>query len=196
MMFSLNDSQDGIHGLFDLRIRIQYGVVKDVQIPQLLLGHRKPKLKIRLRFGSALPEPLCKLLLIAGSQKYQQRLRRKGADRLSSLHIDAHHNVLPAFHSLSDLLPGNALVVVVDEGVLDQLTLVDHIEELLLFNKKIIYALGFARSLGAGSCGDDKVEWRTLLLHMIQNSILADAGRAGNHDKKWLCGLLNHGCGR
>lgn len=44
MVFGLHDGQDGVHGLLDLRIRVQHYVIENFQVLELLFGRLKSEL--------------------------------------------------------------------------------------------------------------------------------------------------------
>ena len=66
-------------------------------------------------------------------------------DRLGALHIHAHHDILSRGQRLADVGLGDALVLTIDAGVLQQLALGDHPLKLGGRVKVIVHAHGSRR---------------------------------------------------
>jgi hypothetical protein len=74
------------------------------------------------------------------------------------LDIDAHHHILARSQRLADVGLGDALVLAIDAGVLQQLAIDDHLLELGRGIKVVIAPVDLCGA-GRAICGcDDKVE--------------------------------------
>src|SRR5690606_38993323 len=96
---------------------------------------------------------------------------------------------------LAHLLLGDALVVVIDDGVLQQLVFLDHFGELVGRDEEVIAAVYLAGAGGARGGGDHKVERQPALLHALDDGVFADAGRPGDHNEQRLAVMMVEGVG-
>jgi hypothetical protein len=87
---------------------------------------------------------------------------------------------------VTHLLLGDPLVIAIDDGVLDELVVVDHARKFLLGDKEIILALDFACAARAGGGGHHEMEGQAALFHALQDAILPRARGAGNDDQQWM----------
>ena len=125
------------------------------------------------------------LLLRRGDQEDGHGLRHQAADGGRALHIDAQHHVQPAGQPFAHLGLGDALVVAVDHGMLQQLLLLDHLGEALDADEVVVLAVDLAGPLGAGGRRHHLVEGHAQLVHVRHDRILAHTRGAGqNHQQR------------
>ena len=136
------------------------------------------------RFGAALSQAGDQFLLRLADEKDGDGGGQQLLDRLGALHVDAHHHILTGSKGLSHVSLGNALVLTIDPGVLQQLIVSDHPLEFGGRVKIIVSSMDLVVPWCPVGGGHDKMEGETPFLHPLDDRILAGARGTGNDDEQ------------
>ena len=118
------------------------------------------------------PEVLC------GEMK---GLEEKGIST-ERLLISSNAHVIMPYHRVLDGAAGRAVKAANRLGILQELVLLHHLQELLGLNEAVVYAVDLALAGGSGRGGHGKIQLRVLAEQGLEHGALAHAGRAGNDE--------------
>ena len=161
MFLGNNDRLDDVDGLVQFASGVGHDIV-ELRDPFGFLARRVQA--DSLLFGSLcapVKQSITQILRGGGRNKDQEGLRMHLADCCRALYVKPHKHVLAVIHGLQCLVQvagGNALVVAVYNGVLDEFIVGDHPSEFTIGDKDIVYAVDFFLALGARGRCDDKVK--------------------------------------
>mmetsp|Transcript_36722 Transcript_36722/g.81701 ORF Transcript_36722/g.81701 Transcript_36722/m.81701 type:complete len:207 (-) Transcript_36722:682-1302(-) len=147
-LLRVNDGRDLSHALLQPPLIVHHNIVKVRDVLQLLARCLDPHCQLVQRLRLARHQPLHQLGLALSTHKDGEHIGHEPLESGGTLHVNAQHHVGACRQRLVNLLAGDALVVAVHQGVLQQLACGDPLLKLFAADKKVVAALNLRGTLG------------------------------------------------
>src|SRR6266545_3554218 len=148
LLLSRHDISNLSHCVVQMIFTINHHIVKGIKRLHLAPGHRQPLLHLIGRLSATPLQTVVQLIEAARRQKDKNGIRCQPLDRRGALHVDAQNHITTALERLDHFTFGDAFVMPINFGPLQQLATRDHLFEARLADEMVIVAVALTRPLG------------------------------------------------